>query len=95
MPDPLSKRTCPHCGSPLDEDAPETTECPVCRNVVRPPNPYAKRLYLTMAITALLYFALLFSLLFADNARWLILNFALAFLSGTYLLYVMYQYFRH
>jgi len=87
-------RTCPHCGAKLDADAPDTTECPVCRNVVRPPNPYAKRLYWTMALTVLLYFILLFSLLFADNAAWLIAVFALAFLSGTYLLYVMYLYFR-
>ena len=78
----------------MDENAPDTTECPVCRNLVRPPNPHAKRLYLTMAITALLYFVLLFSLLFADNARWLFAVFTLAFLSGVYLLYVMYHYFR-
>jgi len=87
-------RACPHCGAELDENAPDTTECPVCRNLVRPPNPHAKRLYLTMAITALLYFVLLFSLLFADNARWLFAVFTLAFLSGVYLLYVMYHYFR-
>lgn len=87
-------RTCPHCGAALDENAPETTECPVCRNPVRPPNPYARRLYLTMAITAMLYFALLFSLLFADNTRWLVGIFTVAFLSGVYLLYVMYRYFR-
>ncbi len=87
-------RICPYCGATLDADAPETTECPVCRNTIRPPNPHAKRLYLMMALTALLYFILLFSLLFAENAPWLIGVFALAFLSGIYLLYVMYHYFR-
>jgi uncharacterized paraquat-inducible protein A len=86
--------TCPHCGAELGEDIAAGAECPVCRNVIRPPNPFMRRLYWMMAITALLYFMLLFSLLFAENARWLIGVFALAFLSGAYLLYVMYRAFR-
>ncbi len=87
-------RRCPYCGAELDADAPETTECPVCHNTVRPPNPHSRQLFITMGVTALLYFVLLFSLLFADNARWLIGVFVLAFVSGVYLLYVMYRYFR-
>lgn len=87
-------RRCPHCGSAIDPDAPETVECPTCRNIIRPRNPYARRFGVSALITAVLYFTAMFSMLLGDTGWWIFVIFGLATLSGVHLLYVMYHFFK-
>lgn len=88
-------RRCPYCGSPLSEsDESRATECPTCRNIVRPSNPYSKRFAGVALLTALLYFTAMFSMIAGDTGMWVFLIFGLAALSGIYLLYVMYRFFK-
>lgn len=91
------KRTCPYCGSPLpdsESDAPQSVECPTCRNIVRPPNPYAKRFAVMAGVTAVLYFIAMFSMILGDSGIWIFVTFGLATFSGVYLIYVMYHFFK-
>ncbi len=87
-------RRCPYCGSMLDEEAPETVECPTCRNIIRPPNPYARRFIFSALITAVLYLVAMGTMLVSDTGAWIFVIFGLATLSGVYLLYVMYHFFK-
>lgn len=88
------ERRCPHCGARIEPDAPETTECPVCQNVIRPANPYTKRLTVTALITLVVYFAAMVSMLMDDTGIWIAVVFGAAFVSGAYLLYVLMRFFR-
>ncbi len=88
------ERRCPHCGARIEPDAPETTECPVCRNIIRPANPDAKRLVRVALITVVLYFVAMFSMLIDDTGIWIAVIFGIAFVSGVYLLYVLMRFFK-
>jgi len=88
-------RRCPYCGSLLSEsDASRATECPTCRNIVRPPNPHSRRFAGVALLTALLYFTAMFSMIAGDTGMGVFIIFGLATLSGIYLLYVMYHFFK-
>ncbi len=45
-------------------------------------------------LTAVLYFIAMFSMIVGDTSRWIFLIFGLATVSGVYLIYVMYHFFR-
>lgn len=86
-------RRCPYCNTELPTDATEQ-ECPVCRNIVRPPNPHARRFAWTALITATLYLIAMFSMLGGDTGWWVFLIFGVAVISGVYLMITMYHFFR-
>ncbi len=86
-------RRCPYCGAELPTEAPEQ-ECPVCKNIVRLPNPYARRFAWMALITATLYFIAMFTMLGGDTGWWVFLVFGVATLSGIYLMITMYHFFK-
>jgi len=86
-------RRCPYCNAELPIDAPEQ-ECPVCYNIVRPPNPHARRFAWVALITATLYLVAMFSMLGSDRGWWVFAIFGVATLSGVYLLITMYHFFK-
>lgn len=86
-------RKCPYCGAELPSDAPEQ-ECPVCHSIVRPPNRHARRFAWMALITATLYLIAMFSMLTRDTGRWIAIIFGVATLSGIYLMYTMYHFFK-
>jgi hypothetical protein len=86
-------RRCPYCNAELPSDAPEQ-ECPVCRNIVRPPNPHARRFAWVALITATLYLIAMFSMLGGDTGWWVFLIFGVAAISGVYLMITMYHFFK-
>lgn len=86
-------RRCPYCQTPLPSDEPEQ-ECPTCHNIVRPPNPHAKRFAWMALITATLYFIAMFSMIAGDTGWWIAVIFGVATLSGIYLMITMYHFFK-
>ncbi len=86
-------RKCPYCRAELPSDAPEQ-ECPVCHNIVRPPNPHARRFAWVALITATLYMVAMFSMLARDTGWWIGVIFGAATLSGIYLMITMYHFFK-
>lgn len=91
------ERRCPYCGAelpPPESDETPSVECPTCHNIVRPPNPHARRFAWVALLTAVLYFIAMFSMIVGDTSRWIFLIFGLATASGVYLIYVMYHFFR-
>ena len=86
-------RKCPYCRADLPSDAPEQ-KCPVCHNIVRPPNPHARRFAWVALITATLYLVAMFSMLARDTGWWIGVIFGAATLSGIYLMITMYHFFK-
>lgn len=86
-------RQCPYCKAELPTDAPEQ-ECPVCKNIVRPPNPHARRFGWMALTTATLYFIAMFSTIAGDTGWWVPVIFGIATLSGVYLMVTMYHFFK-
>ncbi|MCS7300762.1 MAG: hypothetical protein NZ556_04325 [Fimbriimonadales bacterium] len=86
-------RRCPYCNATLPTDVPEQ-ECPVCKNIVRPPNPHARRFAWVALITATLYLIAMFSMLGGDTGAWVFAIFGIATLSGVYLIITMYHFFK-
>ncbi|MFN4032152.1 MAG: hypothetical protein ACK4ME_00795 [Fimbriimonadales bacterium] len=86
-------RRCPYCHAPLPSEDPEQ-ECSTCRNIVRPPNPHAKRFAWVALLTAVLYFIAMFSMIAGDTGWWIGVIFGAATLSGVYLIITMYHFFK-
>lgn len=87
-------RLCPYCEWAIEPDAPEVTECPRCRNIIRPANPYQKQLVITIIITVTLYFAAFGFSMFSEDPYQIAVPFVFAFLSGIWLIVVMAKFFK-
>lgn len=87
-------RTCPYCEGEIAADAPDVTECPHCRNIVRPTNPYQAKLTITIVVTVALYFIAFGFTMFSEDPYQIAIPFVLAFFSGIYLIVVMAKFFK-
>jgi len=90
----LQPRLCPYCEWELAPDAPEVTECPRCRNIIRPANPYQAKLTIAIIITVSLYFVAFGFSMFSEDPYQIAVPFVFAFLSGIWLIVVMAKFFK-
>jgi hypothetical protein len=87
-------RKCPYCRAELPSDAPEQ-ECPVCHNIVRPPNPARPPIRVGRAHHGdAVPGRHVLDAGARDTGWWIGVIFGAATLSGIYLMITMYHFFK-
>lgn len=91
----MSERRCPHCGVVLDPELPEITPCPRCKVLLRPKNPYQTPMLIALLLTLIIYFASFGISIYSKSGLVIGSAFGLAFLSGLWLIIMMFKYFKY